>query len=88
MENEKSLTLLEVEELKDRVGSATEEEKRVIITMISTEMLKEELERRDDLLDTIISLIQNFSSNVSTQDELLEKQHKIEEFRRSIGGIL
>jgi len=88
MENEKSLTLLEVEELKDRVGSATEEEKRVIITMISTEMLKEELERRDDLLDTIISLIQNFSSNVSTQDELLEKQHKIEEFRRSIGSIL
>jgi hypothetical protein len=88
MENEKSLTLLEVEELKDRVSSATEEEKRVIITMISTEMLKEELERRDDLLDTIISLIQNFSSNVSTQDELLEKQHKIEEFRRSIGGIL
>ena len=88
MENEKSLTLLEVEELKDRVGSATEEEKRVMITMISTEMLKEELERRDDLLDTIISLIQNFSSNVSTQDELLEKQHKIEEFRRSIGGIL
>ena len=88
MENEKSLTLLEVEELKDRVASATEEEKRVIITMISTEMLKEELERRDDLLDTIISLIQNFSSNVSTQDELLEKQHKIEEFRRSIGGIL
>lgn len=88
MENEKSLTLLEIEELKDRVGSATEEEKRVIITMISTEMLKEELERRDDLLDTIISLIQNFSSNVSTQDELLEKQHKIEEFRRSIGGIL
>ena len=45
MENEKSLTLLEVEELKDRVGSATEEEKRVIITMISTEMLKEELEK-------------------------------------------
>lgn len=88
MENEKSLTLLEVEELKDRVGSATEEEKRVIITMISTEMLKEELERRDDLLDTIISLIQNFSNNVSTQDELLEKQHKIEEFRRSIGGML
>lgn len=88
MENEKSLTLLEVGELKDRVGSATEEEKRVIITMISTEMLKEELERRDDLLDTIISLIQNFSSNVSTQDELLEKQHKIEEFRRSIGGML
>lgn len=88
MENEKSLTLLEIEELKDRVSSATEEEKRVIITMISTEMLKEELERRDDLLDTIISLIQNFSSNVSTQDELLEKQHKIEEFRRSIGGIL
>lgn len=88
MENEKSLTLLEIEELKDRVGSATEEEKRVIITMISTEMLKEELERRDDLLDTIISLIQNFSNNVSTQDELLEKQHKIEEFRRSIGGML
>lgn len=88
MENEKSLTLLEVEELKDRVSSATEEEKRVIITMISTEMLKEELERRDDLLDTIISLIQNFSNNVSTQDELLEKQHKIEGFRRSIGGIL
>lgn len=89
MENEKApLTLLEIEEIKDRICSASDEERRVIITVISTDMLKEELKRRGDILDTIISMIQDFSSNVSTKEPLLEKQHKVEDFRRALSGIL
>ena len=88
MEEKISLSKAEVENLKNAIQGEPEESKKIMLSVFPTNLLKEELKRRDDILNAIITQIKDFASGVDTAEELEDKQKKFEEFRKTIPNRL
>ena len=87
-ENTLSLSKPEIENLKNAIKGEPEESQRVMLSVFPTSLLKEELARRENILNTIIDDIKEFASSVDSTEELEAKQGKFEQFSKTMAGKL
>lgn len=83
-----SLSKPEIENLKNAIKGEPEESQRVMLSVFPTSLLKEELARRENILNTIIDDIKEFALSVDSTEELEAKQGKFEQFSKTMAGKL
>lgn len=88
MEEKISLSKAEVENLKNAIQGEPEESKKIMLSVFPTSLLKEELARRENILNTIIDDIKEFALSVDSTEELEAKQGKFEQFSKTMAGKL
>lgn len=89
IDNEK-LTPMEIEAVKGRTKAARVSEKRVMLSVIPTELIVEELNRRGKTTDTMIDYITRFADYINSVEDPTEREIGIKLFRKAIskGGVL
>lgn len=83
---DKPLSPIVIEELRSKTKSATREQKRVMLSVLPTEMLVEEITRRKDITDKLVNYISDFSELISGVDDDYRKQSLVRDFKKNIEG--
>ena len=89
VDNEK-LYPMEIEAIKDKTKAARVSEKKVMLSVIPTELIVEELNRRGKTTDTMIDYITRFADYINSVEDPTEREIGIKLFRKAIskGGVL
>ena len=82
--HEKKLSPMEIEEITNRIKGASLEEKKVMVSVIPTDILISEINRRDNALDTMIDYLIRFSDYISSVDDPTVKEKDMKKFRNVI----
>lgn len=87
--NDNKLTPMEIEEVVTRTKAASLEEKKYMVSVLPTELLVNELNRREHVMDTMIDYIIRFSDYISSIEDSNTKEKDIAKFRSVIakGGV-
>lgn len=83
---DKPLSPIVIEELRSKTKSATREQKRVMLSVLPTEMLVEEITRRKDITDKLVNYISDFSELISGVEDDYRKQSLVRDFKKNIEG--
>lgn len=83
---DKPLSPIVIEELRSKTKSATKEQKRVMLSVLPTEMLVEEITRRKDITDKLVNYISDFSELISGVEDDYRKQSLVRDFKKNIEG--
>ena len=83
---DKPLSPIVIEELRSKTKSATREQKRIMLSVLPTEMLVEEITRRKDITDKLVNYISDFSELISGVDDDYRKQSLVRDFKKNIEG--
>lgn len=83
---DKPLSPIVIEELRSKTKSATKEQKRIMLSVLPTEMLVEEITRRKDITDKLVNYISDFSELISGVDDDFRKQSLVRDFKKNIEG--
>ena len=81
---ERRLSPMEIKEIATRTKASSVEEKKIMVSVIPTDILEDELKRRNHITDTMIDYILRFSDNISTIDDPSEREREISKFRKVI----
>ena len=84
------MTPMEIEEVTTRTKAASLEEKKYMVSVIPTELLINELKRRDHVMDTMVDYIVRFSDYISSVEDATEREKNIAKFRKVMakGGVV
>ena len=87
---ERRLSPMEIEEISTRTKASSVEEKKVMVSVMPTDILEAELNRRNHITDTMIDYIWRFSDYISTIEDSSEREREISKFRKVIakGGVV
>lgn len=87
---ERRLSPMEIEEIATRTKASSVEEKKVMASVMPTDILEAELKRRNHITDTMIDYIWRFSDYISTIEDPSEREREISKFRKVItkGGVV
>ena len=87
---ERKLSPMEIEEIATRTKASSVEEKKVMASVMPTDILEAELKRRNHITDTMIDYIWRFSDYISTIEDPSEREKEISKFRKVIskGGVV
>lgn len=83
---DKPLSPIVIEELRSKTKSATREQKRVMLSVLPTEMLVEEITRRKDITDKLVNYISDFSELIGGVEDDFRKQSLVRDFKKTIEG--
>lgn len=83
---DKPLSPIVIEELRSKTKSATREQKRVMLSVLPTEMLVEEITRRKDITDKLVNYISDFSELIGSVEDDYRKQSLVRDFKKNIEG--
>lgn len=73
-------------EVINRAKAMTPEQRGLVIGTISTSLLVDALNRRDEVCTAILNAVQDVMSNIPYDAELPEKQHAIRELKAILGA--
>lgn len=84
------MTPMEIEEVTTRTKAASLEEKKYMVSVLPTELLINELKRRDHVMDTMVDYIVRFSDYISSVEDATEREKDIAKFRKVMakGGVV
>lgn len=87
---ERRLSPMEIKEIATRTKASSIEEKKIMVSVIPTDILEAELKRRNHITDTMIDYIWRFSDYISTIEDASEREREISKFRKVIakGGVV
>ena len=87
---ERRLSPMEIEEIATRTKASSVEEKKIMVSVIPTDVLEAELKRRNHITDTMIDYICHFADYISTIEDTSEREKEISKFRKVIakGGVV
>ena len=87
---ERRLSPMEIKEIATRTKASSVEEKKVMVSVMPTDILEAELKRRNHITDTMIDYIWRFSDYISTIEDPSEREREISKFRKVIakGGVV
>lgn len=83
---DKPLSPIVIEELRSKTKSATREQKRIMLSVLPTEMLVEEITRRKDITDKLVNYISDFSELIGSVEDDYRKQSLVRDFKKNIEG--
>lgn len=83
---DKPLSPIVIEELRSKTKSATREQKHIMLSVLPTEMLVEEITRRKDITDKLVNYISDFSELISGVEDDYRKQSLVRNFKKNIEG--
>lgn len=81
---ERRLSPIEIEEIATRTKASSVEEKKIMVSVIPTDVLEAELKRRNHITDTMIDYICHFADYISTIEDTYEREKEISKFRKVI----
>ena len=81
---ERRLSPMEIEEIATRTKASSVEEKKIMVSVIPTDVLEAELKRRKHITDTMIDYICHFADYISTIEDTSEREKEISKFRKVI----
>lgn len=81
---ERRLSPMEIEEIATRTKASSVEEKKLMVSVIPTDVLEAELKRRNHITDTMIEYICHFADYISTIEDVSEREKEISKFRKVI----
>ena len=81
---ERRLSPMEIEEIATRTKASSVEEKKIMVSVIPTDVLEAELKRRNHITDTMIDYICHFADYISTIEDASEREKEISKFRKVI----
>ena len=81
---ERRLSPMEIEEIVTRTKASSVEEKKIMVSVIPTDVLEAELKRRNHITDTMIDYICHFADYISTIEDTSEREKEISKFRKVI----
>ena len=87
---ERRLSPMEIEEIATRTKASSVEEKKVMASVMPTDILEAELKRRNHITDTMIDYIWRFSDYISTIEDPSEREKEISKFGKvtAKGGVV
>ena len=81
---ERRLSPMEIEEIATRTKASSVEEKKIMVSVIPTDVLEAELKRRNHIIDTMIDYICHFADYIFTIEDASEREKEISKFRKVI----
>ena len=88
VEEERTLSAMEIEAFQNVVRGEDRAAQKVMVSVMDTKLLIDELKRREEVVNLVIETIKDFSSNIRINDDILDKQAKIKDFKKDLRKVL